>query len=197
MSQGCLTVRGTQCNDVAWVVHPSISGQLDVAHVESFTSHNTTSPVECSATYTYAHSYTPTLIRRICPHRQSPEMWSNTRSPCMGKPCLQTFTLLHRIPRHVVEHTVTFYGQARTTQCPELLSQIITSVVVYIERVFVHKATHFGLPAVIEYWNRQIGGKNSNIAFRHLPYRMIRNAEHPIAMVHWLEESDNRREIRG
>ena len=101
------------------------------------------------------------------------------------------------IPRDVVEHTVALYGQAWTTQCPELLSEIFTSDVVYIERVFDRKATFVGLPAVIEYWERQIGGKQSNIAFRHLPSRMIRDADQPIAIVHWLAEMDNRREHRG
>ena len=104
---------------------------------------------------------------------------------------------LSPIPRDVVERTVALYGQAWTTQRPDLLSQIFTTDVVYMERVFDRKATFVGLEAVTEYWNRQIGGKQSNITFRHLPSRMIRDADQPIAIVQWLAELDNRREHRG
>jgi hypothetical protein len=68
---------------------------------------------------------------------------------------------------------------------------------VYIERVFDRKATFVGLEAVKEYWIRQIVGKQSNISFRHLTSRMIRDIDQPIAVVQWLAELDNKREQRG
>jgi SnoaL-like domain len=101
------------------------------------------------------------------------------------------------IPREIVEQTVALYGLAWTTQNPELLSQIFTNDIVYMERVFDRKATFVGLEAVKEYWDRQIVHKQSNITFRHLTSRMIRDIDQPVAIVHWLAEFDNKREQRG
>jgi len=101
------------------------------------------------------------------------------------------------LSRDVVERIVDLYGEAWTTQNPDLLSKIFTDDVVYMERVFDRKATFVGLGAVKEYWQRQIVGKQSNITFRHLKSRMIRDVDQLIAVVHWLAEMDNKREQRG
>ena len=66
-----------------------------------------------------------------------------------------------------------------------------------MERVFDRKATFVGLPVVIESWDHQSGGKQSDMASRHLPSRMNRDANQPIVIVQRLAESVYRREYRG
>lgn len=102
------------------------------------------------------------------------------------------------VSKEIVDNAVNLYGKVWTTQNVTLLPQLFTEDCVYIERVLDTKATFVGLPAIQEYWKRQIVGKQDDIRFRHLSQRMIRDADRPIAVVTWMAEiGRNRREQRG
>ena len=101
------------------------------------------------------------------------------------------------LTRGLVCRAVEAYGRAWTTQDSDLIARLFTEDAVYVERVFDASATMRGRQAIRAYWDRQICGKQSGIAFRHADSEMVLDPDRRVAVVTWLAEFDNVRRLRG
>jgi hypothetical protein len=77
------------------------------------------------------------------------------------------------LTRALVCRAVDIYGLAWTGQDSSLIASLFAEDAVYVERVFDASATMRGRAAIRAYWDRQICGKQSGIAFRHAQVRGV------------------------
>ena len=95
---------------------------------------------------------------------------SSTRST--GHPAHQQ-SKMQPLTRALVCRAVDIYGLAWTGQDSSLIASLFAEDAVYVERVFDASATMRGRAAIRAYWDRQICGKQSGIAFRHAQVRGV------------------------
>lgn len=97
-----------------------------------------------------------------------------------------------KLNRESVIDLVDMYGDAWMAQDPEAICALFSDDATYNERPFAaDRAIFAGRAAIMEYWKRQIGGKQKNIRFRQFKEDLLLDAENSRCLAKWEAKFDN------